>query len=304
MNNKDILKEHINADDFKTYYIGFNSNEFDWDSLINLCCNNLVDFILGFHEGVIEHIDDEWISEALESLYTPEIYDESIHNKGKITDEHSYLSIKYRSKGEWGELLLHIILRTYLDTLPLNCKLYINYAVKKQVCGYDIVHISKDMKTLFLGEAKMYMNGEDGVKKLIEDLKGHYTVDFLTKQITPIYRNTPAYFGTELPKDLRSWRSTLRREKSLRGLIDRIKIPMICVYDSSIYQDYNEVSNDFKSAYEKESILLKETFDNMNDLGIPLETILVLLPLPSKYELIRKIHIKIKSEKQRLGIHD
>lgn len=81
----------------------------------------------------------------------------------------------YNNRGEFGELILHLLLRDFKGTIPLISKVYFKDSSGVPAHGFDTVHISPDARVLWLGESKFYTNGKTGIKKLLEDLEEHFT---------------------------------------------------------------------------------------------------------------------------------
>ena len=55
-----------------------------------------------------------------------------------------YQTEKYGSRGEFGEVLLHIAIRQVYKTLPAVSKIYYNSSVNETVKGFDSVHVVKN----------------------------------------------------------------------------------------------------------------------------------------------------------------
>ena len=71
-----------------------------------------------------------------------------------------YQSENFKSRGEFGELLLHAIIRETYNTIPAISKIYYKDGPNETVKGFDAVHVvvTDDTLELWLGEVKFYNN--------------------------------------------------------------------------------------------------------------------------------------------------
>ena len=71
-----------------------------------------------------------------------------------------YQSDKFKSRGEFGELLLHVIIREIYNTIPAISKIFYKDGPNETVKGFDAVHViaTEDSLELWLGEVKFYNN--------------------------------------------------------------------------------------------------------------------------------------------------
>lgn len=118
-----------------------------------------------------------------------------------------------------------------------------------------------------------------------------------------IKRGIPNYFNVQVKEQVSIWRSKLNDIETLSEVFSSIQIPLLCVYDTQLYSDYTADSEEFKAKYKEEVALLRKSFAGKKEkAGIngSLETILILFPLPDKYEFIKRIHLKILSKKEEI----
>ncbi len=122
------------------------------------------EFALGIYGGTSVDIAD-MIDKVLEAAQT--VYE---------TD-------KYKLRGEFGELILHLLLRDFCQTTPLISKIYFKDAINVPVHGFDGVQVTSlhGIHKLWLGESKLYKDGKSGIKDLVNDLKSHIAEDYLRK---------------------------------------------------------------------------------------------------------------------------
>lgn len=232
-------------------------------------------------------------------------------------------------KGEFGELLLHTYLRDYFNTIPLLSKICLKDTDGFTVHGFDAIHVGKDLvdldkDSLFLGESKIYYrssgkSGEAGVNDLAKDIESHFYRDFLYREFALIAKKQHNYISledyndkntieryTEFIKQKDEWinrlRSVSEKKGSLQELLDSVTIPVICTYESKIFTTTVDVlSDEFEEEYKKEVDALQKLFaDCVSKIKVEkgepirsnLNIILILLPIPSKKELVKLLHQK------------
>lgn len=199
---------------------------------------------------------------------------------------------KFINRGEFGELLLHLLLREFKHTIPLVSKVYFSDAPGVPSHGFDAVHISKDKKILWLGESKLYDDGKDGVSKLIQDIKDHIKADYLNEQFVIIKKNLNNNFIPQREE----WLKVLSSCSRLKDKIDMINIPMLCTYSHDIYNKYQSMDDDDAINYHNVNVReLKKFFDKNNDHALKdsLNIILMLFPIKDKKEFVRNLHTRL-----------
>ena len=153
-----------------------------------------------------------------------------IVDKLREAAEKVYLTDKYKNRGEFGELILHLLLRDFCGTIPLISKIYFKDAHNVNVHGFDGVHITvnENDKRLWLGESKLYRDGKKGVEDLANDVISHVNADYLKKEFSLI--------STKLPEDVPDityWRTLMHKHQKLDTVFNSIMIPMVCTYTSN-----------------------------------------------------------------------
>lgn len=300
-NSEKVIKQAISDEDLYAYLVGFDFNddgdrEYRWNPLIRKLINVIPEFAFGFHEGTQTDntILMEKISDAARSIYkieefkaTKEIY----LNGGEISDDD--IPKKYLKRGEFGELILHLLLRDHYATIPLLSKIYFKDSYGHTVHGFDAIHINPETKTLWLGESKLYTDGRKGVKELIKDIKEHIKRDYLSDEFMIVSKKVKQ-FDNIPEKDY--WLEILDRSTTLSEQLDSITIPLLCTYTSENFSKYDdEELPDFVDDYEREVRELKEYFDKHNDhkLKNRIKIVLILFPVKCKNELVKKLHEKL-----------
>lgn len=299
-----IIKEHVHNTDLCTYFVGFDltdsgNNEYRINSLIDLLTNVIPEYAFGYKDDISSPKAVSYLSEAAMAIYSIDEFQKvrDIYASGKqIEDE---ISDRYLRRGEFGELILHLLLRDFHNTIPLLSKIYFKDSLGTNVHGFDAVHINPDEKTLWLGESKIYTDGKAGIRALIEDIKNHITSNYLDSEFAIIKRKIVNV--TNIP-DIEYWQTLINKSTTLRDKFNCITIPLLCVYESKNFTKYNEEVDEFIQDYEKETKELYEFFVDNNDhpLKTKLNIILLLFPVKSKKEIVGRLHRNL-SIMQELG---
>jgi len=296
-----VIIEHISEAELKTYFVGFdidNNGEryYRLEELATLLQAVIPEFAFGHHEGEAVGIERiiGMIREAAKSIYRIEEFEKTRDiylGGGHISDND--VEKNYLRRGEFGELILHLLLRDFHNTIPLLSKIYFKDAYGSVTHGFDAVHIKPQTKTLWLGESKIYIAGRAGIKALIEDIKNHFKRDYLNDEFTIISKKLKPYDNI-VEKDY--WLELMDQNTTLLSLLESVSIPLLCTYSSDLFKEFDdETRSDFINAYEKEVRELKEYFDAKNDhpLKTSLNIILLLFPVRCKKELVKRMHEKL-----------
>lgn len=330
----DVIHQHISEADLRTYFVGFDFGKFRYDALTEILMDAIVDFAFGYHTGILKKYDRRKLIEAAKSIYNikefskaKEIY---VDNDSLIPDCELKVEDKYLKRGEFGELILHLLLRDFIGTTPLVSKIHFKDTDGATVHGFDLVHIGPDLvndgkDSLYFGESKLYSRkdgkaGQHGINDLIEDIKSHFKRDFLYREIALIGKKKYAFMPPEEYEDENTeeeykkfleikkyWFGILEKvamkQTKLQDFLDSVTIPLVCTYQSNLFNTHNDEKLDnFLSDYEQEMEELKAIFDNKlknieDEIGEPIKTnlniILILFPIPSKKELVKILHQKL-----------
>lgn len=328
-NSENIITEHISNANLRAYFVGFDFGEYRYDELVDCFLNTLVDFSFGYHDGILKQYNRRILIEAAKSIYKIAVFQKAkevyIDKNFEYPDD---IEDKYLKRGEFGELILHLILRDFINTVPLVSKIHFKDSRGVTVHGFDAVHIGPSIenpqkKSIYFGESKLYQNGETGVKELFKDIEHHFLKDFLNDEFILIGKKREAFKKSEKYADLNTkeaykqfleekeyWFNELdkvaNRGSKLQYLFSSVTIPLLCTYTSKVFEKYNdETSDQFKKEYKEEVNKLKKRFDDkLNELqknyrnsGEPIKSdlniVLMLFPVPSKKELVKRLHIKL-----------
>ncbi len=272
-----VIEERISDAKLRVFDAGFDQNLYRLQPFAEVIMKTLPEFALGYEvEGVLNQDVYERLKKAAEMMYK--------------TD-------KYKSRGEFGELILHLLLRDFCNTVPLVSKIYFKDAKNVAVHGFDAIHVTsnEDKKSLWLGEAKMYKIGNDGIDELIDDLKKHFKDDYLRDEFV-LVRNKVELLEERNISDKDHWLDLMHHHTTLDKIFSSITVPMLCVYDSDIYKDHNSVTEEYLSALNKEVKALHKRFDDKSrKIRTDLDIILFLVPVPSKETLVDALNTKLKN---------
>lgn len=302
--DKVIIKRH-NENDFNTFYVGFDidadgNNAYRWKEFINVLQNVIPEFAFGHHVSIITVNAVEKICEAAKSVYKIKEFVEvkDLYDRGDVILDDDPEK-EYLRRGEFGELILHLLLRDYHNTIPLISKLYFKDSSGFAVHGFDAVHIQPDTKTLWLGESKIYFDSKKGVKSLIRDIKNHITRDYLEEEFTLISKRVILLDNIDQKK---YWLNLMDNKNKLSEVLNHIKIPLLCTYTSKIFDEHDDETEIFLNDFNNEVLGLKKYFEENNDHPIKskLDIMLVLFPVKCKKELIKRMHKKLY-RLQRIG---
>ena len=267
-----VLEEKISDSSLRAYHVGFDQSQFRLDPLVDVIRRVIPEFSLGYHDGrsIPLTMMVEKLKEAAETVF--------------LTD-------KYKLRGEFGELILHLLLRDFCNSIPLISKLYFKDAHNVPVHGFDGVQITieGDEKKLWLGESKLYKDPKAGVKELAKDVKKHVQADYLRKEFALISRKLP-----ESTPEIEYWRNLMDKHQTLDKIYSSVVIPLVCTYSSALFKKHSSDSNAYFKDFSEECQKLKSHFDS-HCISTNVELILLLLPVPDKDELNTSLDKRLKS---------
>lgn len=201
-----------------------------------------------------------------------------------------YKSKKFERRGEFGELLLHAIIRETYNTIPAISKIYYKDGPNETVKGFDAVHVIDLDETLelWLGEVKFYQDISSAMHSVIEELKQHIEVRYIKSEFIAITNKIDSKWSHS-----DKLKALLNPNTSLDDVFENTCIPVLLTYDSKILAKYNKSCKEYIDEITQELIQYHDKF--CNDLGdFPVTVHLFLLPLNTKKELIECIDKKMR----------
>ena len=266
---------------------------FMMDELSKAIIDAIPEYVFAHYEdpNIPQHESVDKLREAAKSIY--KIKDYALMKKCYIDGDLSAKEeLSAPNRGEFGELLLHLLLRDFKDTIPLISKVYFKDSAGVPAHGFDAVHISPNEKIMWLGESKFYVDSKKGISALISDLKEHFNKDYLDEQFIIIKKNL---HNNSIP-DRDKWIDILNSCNKLIEKIEMINIPLLCIYPHDIYKQFDDMySNDANVYHETNVKELKKYFDenNKHKLKSNLNIILMLFPIENKKELAKRLHERL-----------
>lgn len=267
-----VINEHLSDVGVRAYHVGFDKKQFRLKPLVDIIRNVIPEFSLGYYCG--ESIP---LTEMVERL--------------KEAAETVYLTEKYQTRGEFGELILHLLLRDFHNTIPLVSKMYFKDSHNVSAHGFDGVQITidGDEKKLWLGESKLYKSGKTGIRDLLSDINKHVNEDYIRKEFNLISRKLPS-----VVPEIEYWRTLMDKHQTLDKIFSNIVIPMVCTYNSKLFSDHNDNTTDYFDDFVNECNELFQTFSRSKPVT-HVEIILLLLPVPDKDALNAELDKRLKS---------
>jgi hypothetical protein len=252
------------------FHVGYESGVWRYTDLVKALIRALPDFALTASEkAALDHDNAlRLLAEAARTVYQ--------------TD-------KYGKRGEFGELLLHVVLTRHFDTVPAISKLYYKDGPNETVKGFDAVHVvvTADDLELWLGEVKFYSSIGSAINAVVEELEAHAQRAYLRNEFHFVRNKIdPAWPHADRLKAL------LDPEVSLDQVFDRIRVPVLLTYESPTVAGASAVSEEFSRALEEELRGHHATFSG-KALPEQLSIILILIPLAEKKPILDLLHQRL-----------
>lgn len=150
------------------------------------------------------------------------------------------------------------------------------------------------------GETKFYRTWKKhgvvkgGIDELVEDLKKHFTKDYLSEQYVIIKRGLETEY--EHPQRA-AWIKKLNKPILLKDVFQYIRIPLLCVYEDGIAQDYlqpiTEAAKD--AGIIAHTTTVRDYYNSINTFPHKdqVETLLILMPIEAKRKIVKCMLEKI-----------
>lgn len=203
-----------------------------------------------------------------------------------------YSSPKYKNRGEFGELLLHYILKDLYKTVPAISKMYFKDGPNETVKGFDAVHVivnSEGNLDLWLGEVKFYNNASKAISDVIPEIKEHFAQDYLLTEFIAITNklDKESPFYDKLSKLISS-------DTSLDDIFERICVPVLITFNSKVIDKHTKYTTTYKEEMKAEMEKHFKQFESQfKKLGIDIEVHLFLLPLKTKETFVQILNNKL-----------
>lgn len=200
-----------------------------------------------------------------------------------------YDTDKYDRRGEFGELLLHALLRETKQTQLAISKIFFKDSANNTVKGFDAIHVLDTPQglELWLGEVKFYKDIGKAIADVTAELEVHFKDDYLKKEFLLITRKLdPAWSGTSKLQKL------LHRNTSLDKVVSTIVVPVLLTYESTTTQAYKQACAEYTEKLEAELTKVHARFKKANKVTqVRIE--LFLFPMSSKADLLDQLHNRL-----------
>lgn len=209
----------------------------------------------------------------------------------RLAAAHIYKTKKTVSRGELGELLLHLACILHFKTVPVICKLVLKSSANDTVKGFDGVHLLPLDKSfeLWLGESKFYTNAEEGIRDAIKSVRDHILPTFLTTEKAMIF----GHVGEHVPHRAEVAK-LFKSQTSGDDLLKMAVFPILVTYESESVASCTAVNSEYIKRLKEEVANLRIYFGaRVADLKLRFQ--LVFVPLGSKKDLVESFDKRLEA---------
>ncbi|NIJ93763.1 hypothetical protein FHT12_002460 [Xanthomonas campestris] len=201
-----------------------------------------------------------------------------------------YKTDKFKNRGEFGELMLHVILKSQVQTLPAVSKIFYKDALNDTVKGFDAVHVVPiyDGLELWLGEVKFYDDVARAIRDVVEELEKHLKADYLRGEFLAITNKLDSAWP-----HVDKLRLLLDKNTSLDQVFKAFCIPVLLTYDSDVTGKHVSSAGAYLLELEAELREIGKRFAGKTE-DIEHRIHLFLVPLKTKERLIKRLDEKLK----------
>ncbi|MBC5638452.1 DUF1837 domain-containing protein [Ornithinibacillus sp. BX22] len=194
------------------------------------------------------------------------------------------------SKGDYGELLLFIILSIFFPSEKFVTKVRLRSSMKDQIKGFDCAHFSieNDEVILWLGEAKFHKQFSGAITDAISSVNEHCNINYLKDEISILASNIEI---NETFQAYEKINNVLNGGISLDKI--KIRIPVLLTYDCNLIPKHTNIEDaKFVDEMGKEFISKYQNIDNhMLTLKPNIEVLFIILPFESVSNIKSEIEI-------------
>jgi hypothetical protein len=252
------------------------------------------------NEQLADHVI-EWLPEF--ALTHSEINEIGAHNAVKLVKKAAkivYQTEKYGSRGEFGEVFLHIAIRQIYKTIPAITKVYYKSAVNETVKGFDAVHVISGVGglELWIGETKFYQDLNKAIYDVCIEIVNHLETDYLRNEFILIKNKIDPFWSESA-----TLKGLLDDSVSLDTIFNKACIPILLTYESDVVKSCSEANDEYKEKIKKEISKAYESLrDKLNaqyqsrfNSHLPVTIHVILMPLKDKIKLIAALDKKLKA---------
>jgi hypothetical protein len=213
-----------------------------------------------------------------------------------------YDTKKFERRGEFGELLLHVILVQVFHTLPAISKIYYKDGPNETVKGFDAVHVvatdGPDGTTatgtleLWLGEVKFYGDAGAAIRGVVKELHKHADKEYLRREFVAVSNK----LDDQWPH-ADALRRLLDENTSLDTVFTALCVPVLITYDSDTAGAHKQHSDQYRQDIQHE---WDAHYTDFVKKGLPshIKIHLFLVPLATKKRLVAALDARLKVWRQ------
>lgn len=251
--------------------VGFESGRWREDELASHLLEWLPEFCLRYSE--LQHVAPQrWLSKIREAA------------------KRLYQSDKFKNRGEFGELLLHAVIREVFESHPAIAKIYYKSTPSEPVKGFDAVHVVEGRRgklELWLGEAKFYRSKRRAIADVIQELKAHSTDRYLKDEFLLIRSKIDDNWPHKAQLD-----ELIREKRSLDTVFSQLVFPCLITFESTDLETFTDACDDYCTSFEDEIRDVQNAFEAAGlDKRVRVEIIAV--PIRSKDSLVDNLHKRL-----------
>jgi hypothetical protein len=241
-----------------------------------------------FADYLFHYLPEFALSASELARYSPA----TAHHMLRRAAEVVYGTDRYARRGEFGELILHAVLRRHFDSEPAVSKLYYKDSSNDTVKGFDCVHavVGADGELeLWLGEAKFYTDARQAIRNVIEELKLHLDSGFMRSEFALVSNKIdPTWEHAE------ALRRLIDEHTSLDRIVSRLRVPVLVTYDSDVVAAHDSIVDPYPEEFERE---VRDLHDAFVEAEAPTDVTieLLLMPLADKAEFVKALHGKLEA---------
>lgn len=192
-------------------------------------------------------------------------------------------------KGDYGELLLFLILKVFFKSDKLVTKVKLKTG-NQEVLGYDCAHftIEEDEPILWLGESKFYDDFSGAISNAFESLKSHCCVNFTKQEFSFLEPHM------EVNKDYPHYEKIHDKLNLIETFDDiKIRVPVFITYDCEKIKNHTDSKTEnFIKEFQDEFTKRCATIEKKSlDLKSNFELLFIILPLESVKDIKEQIDI-------------
>lgn len=201
-----------------------------------------------------------------------------------------YTTIKKENRGEFGEILLHALVREHFNSKPAVSKVFYKTSSNDTVKGFDAVHLVEfeNDYEIWLGEAKFYSDYKHAINDVVSEIEQHLNDGFLREEFMFVEGKID-----EKWKLATKFKDLISNRVSLDDIKKRICIPILITYNTDLYKKHTQFTEDFKTDISTEC---NKAFASLEQRcrGINIKLHVFLVPLADKQELVSYADEKLK----------